>query len=94
MIHRHILDDYQTRIKLIKPEQKEFEQSMLKEVQQNKVKTLAERKTLSENAFDKARELEQKWLKKLEAVNRKHQNRLLYMKFWKNINKAAKLILS
>jgi len=94
LLHRHILDDYQTRINLIKPEQKVFEQSMLNEVQQSKAKTLAERKTFTVNVFVKAGELEQKWFKKLEAVNRKHQNRLLYVQFWKKINKAAKLILS
>ncbi|MHA1973888.1 MAG: C69 family dipeptidase [Candidatus Hodarchaeales archaeon] len=100
VIHRSILRDYETRIKIIRPDIEYFEEQMLKKVKKlrTEIETLSREARLeklaeiSHNAFNEALELESKWLKDLKKVPvQKKTGGFFYRRFWKNENKKAEI---
>ncbi|MHA1331541.1 MAG: hypothetical protein ACTSR2_10735, partial [Candidatus Hodarchaeales archaeon] len=99
-IHRSILLDYETRIKIIQPDIAYFEEQMLKRV--NKVRTeikslskedrLEKLSEISYNAFKEALDLESKWLKDLKKVPvKKKSGGFFYRRLWKKENEKAEI---
>ncbi len=90
IVHRNILKDYATRIKLIQPDQQALEDEMMLEVEKTLDGSVAQRRKLSEKFFIKANELEIHWQERLRGLKNERQNRLLYRLAWKTFNKSAK----
>ena len=90
-LQREISRDYQVRIKVVQDDQKKFESDLIEQVQKAIGAQPETRRAISEVAFQKGDEMENKWYKavKNQPVNRK--NRLLYQMAWKQFDKQAKM---
>ena len=90
-LHREILRDYATRIKLIQPELTTFQDQLLHEISEHRLSPSARRKEISESAFRNASEQESIWLKSVKQVPEVRKNSLLYRKAWQKFNREAKM---
>jgi dipeptidase len=88
-LHREILRDYSQRIRLIRPDQKLIEEELMLEVDRNRNASIHKRRELSEIAFTRAAELEEKWLKTIIPQPIKRSNSFLYRIAWKKFNREA-----
>jgi secernin len=96
-LHRKILEDYQTRLAIIQDDQQDFESRYLSLVSQARSDTSGRSandrtnalRQITEEAFAEARDLESKWLRRIEehSVNRKAG--FLYRRYWADVNKRA-----
>jgi len=90
-IHRAILQDYATRLSLIKPDQERFEVQMYSEVSQNITESFNKRKSISEKYFKMSQDIEATWFQKVSTQQSKHKNKLLYRSAWNKIDDEAKM---
>jgi dipeptidase len=97
-LHRKILEDYSSRIKIIRQDQQDFESRYLKRVLQvqsdikagrlsgNRRETLRQ---VTKEAFEEAEKLESKWLSRIEEQSIQRKPGLFYRRFWDSINRRA-----
>lgn len=97
-LHRLTLLDYQKRINVYRQERNEFEEELFSNVEKvsNQTKPdfdVEKMKTLSENAFEKAKELTETWIKKIEGMEIQSRPKKRYLKRWNKLNRHDKLDL-
>jgi dipeptidase len=90
-VHRRILEDYPTRINIIKEDQQALEDSFFKAFPQIEQKGKREREDFSRECFRKSNELEMRWTQSVRQEKQINRNNWLYSAFWKKMNKFAKL---
>ncbi len=90
-VHRSLLMDYPGRISMIKADQTEFEEEMLKEVSEKSQASYNQRKDISQKAFQKADELESRWFQAVTVDNVHRKNSFLYQSAWKTFNRQARI---
>ena len=88
-IHREILRNYSEKIELIKPEQQNYEEDMLKEVAENLTASFNRRNTISVKYFDQTFQLESGWLSSVKSHSEKGTGGFLYKTAWKKFNAQA-----
>jgi dipeptidase len=100
-LHRKILEDYPSRIRIIRQDQQDFESRYLKRVLQvqsdiragglsgNRTETLRQ---VAKEAFEEAQTLESKWLSKIEEQSIQKRPGFFYLRFWERINRRADMI--
>lgn len=91
-LSREINRDYQTRIRVLHPEQKGFEEKYIDQVGKLAAASAQERRMLSETAFEEADEIEKRWFETVKGMELTRQNRLLYRLAWKKLDAQAKMI--
>ncbi len=97
-LHRKILEDYQSRIKIIRQDQRHFEIEYLTRVFQARSNIDADKLSsdkkailaqITEEAFGEAQRLESKWLIEIERTPIRKKTGLPYRYYWKRINRGA-----
>lgn len=101
-IHRSILEDYQTRIRVIQPDIQHYEEKWIKKVLETITRVTSQPpeqrveilRQLSKAAFDEALEIEKNWINDLRKVPiKKRSGGFYYRKLWKKENKKAEIPL-
>jgi dipeptidase len=101
-IHRAILEDYQTRIRIVTPDIEHYEEKWISKVIDVRSRRNSqpidqfkeELAKLSEEAFAEAREIERNWISALEKVPiRKRSGGFYYRRLWRKENSKAGLKL-
>jgi dipeptidase len=91
-LHRRILEDYASRISIIREGQEDFESTYLKQVSEVVLEIVSGRLSsnrrptlnrITEEAFAKAKKLESEWLNKTEGLPIQKRAGLLYRRYWK-----------
>jgi dipeptidase len=90
-LHREIIKDYASRIKVLEGERAELEAEFLKKESELHGRLAGKRTAFSKECFDKADEVEKKWLNKVKAVPFKHKNHFYYTMAWKKLNEQAEM---
>jgi dipeptidase len=97
-LHRKILEDYSSKIRIIRQDQQDFESRYLKRVLQVQSEIKAGRlsgnrretlRQVTKEAFEEAEKLESKWLSKIEEQSIQRKPGLFYRRFWDSINRRA-----
>ncbi len=97
-IHRKILEDYQSKISVLQDDQQSSESKYLNIVSQlrsniEKGKFPSDRKStlrqITEEAFREAKEIEAKWLRKVEEIPIRRRPSLFYRRYWDKLNRHA-----
>ena len=97
-VHRAILKDYHTRIRIVTPDIEHYEEKWISKVidvrSKRNSQSIDEFKQdlakLSEEAFEEAREIERNWISALEKVPiRKRSGGFYYRKLWRKENSKA-----
>lgn len=88
-LHRAILRDYPSRIKLIHAEQQEIELEFLALARKASKISRSERARISQDCYNKSDKLESTWVGKIKQHKAKTKNTLLYKSAWDKTNKAA-----
>lgn len=90
-LHREVLRNYAQSIRIIRRDQKLFEDEFMVEVERNRNASPNRRRELSETAFTRAAEMEDQWHKAVSSNTQKSRNSLLYRIAWKKFNQEANM---
>lgn len=91
MLHREILKDYATRIKVVSEERDALEEKFRKEVDQLMSASMEKRSRFSETCFAEVDAAEANWLTKVRSQPIHPGNSFYYNSVWKSLNKIAGL---
>ncbi len=91
LIHRAILKDYPTRIKLIADARDELENVFRNAITEIEKKSQKDREQYSETCFKKSDKLESEWVDIFSVQQHAKKTKWLYGNAWKKNNKAAKM---
>lgn len=91
-LHREILRDYATRIKVISESQQQFEKQVHAGVKQFLQSPADARLQFSTEVFRQSFELESNWLSNVRKKGTENQNPFLYKLAWKKLDREAKLL--
>ncbi len=94
LIHRAILRDYQTRIKVIRPLQQQYEQKWLTKIQNLRTEseiTAEQLKRFMTDAIMESLDIERQWLEALKNTPLKKRNGFLYTRYWNKRNQEAQM---
>jgi dipeptidase len=91
-LHRAILRDYPTRIKLIREQQVTFETQAIERVQSAVHTSQSERFALSGEFIRHAEQVEEEWTRKVQAAGVETRNPILYQRAWKKLDTEAKML--
>jgi dipeptidase len=91
-LHRAILRDYPTRIKLIREQQVTFETQAIERVQSAVHTSQSERIALSGEFIRHAEQVEEEWTRKVQAAGVETRSPILYQLAWKKLDTEAKML--
>lgn len=91
-LHRAILRDFPTRIKLIREQQDSFETQSFDRVETTLRATQAQRFALSEELFQQAEQVEAEWTRSVLAARMETRYPFLYQSAWKKLDREAKML--
>jgi len=93
-LHREILRDYATRIKVVHEKQQIFEQEMIEKVSAAQTIPAGPRYELSVSAFREAETIEAHWLTQVYEEQIQNRNSFLYNSAWNQLDREAKMLYS
>jgi secernin len=88
-LHRAILQDYATRIQIIKPKIEELEDGFIQSALELADQSAEERSKFSEIFFKEADEAETEWLKSIKQSPIQNRRGFFHSLAWKNFNRKA-----
>ena len=91
LLHRKILRNYPELIKVVREEFREFELSLLKNIQQTKSDTAIE--IITKESIKKHRQIITKFVDRLPQMDVKPTTGWLFNRYWNHINRQAKIPL-
>ncbi|HFA48031.1 MAG TPA: hypothetical protein ENJ95_03320 [Bacteroidetes bacterium] len=89
LLHREIIKDYQSRIKIIKNKRDIAENELLDLVYNQNKKGIK----ISQTAFDKHQQLIDEWTNEIKNTSIKNPPGYMYRNYWKKLNKRANMPL-
>jgi secernin len=89
-LHRRILQDYPTRIAVVRPRQQALEQELLAEAS---AATRGRQSGITAQAFQRAQEAEEEWLQEIEGLKVERRPGLVFQGYWNAMNRSAGLSL-
>jgi dipeptidase len=89
-LHRRILQDYPTRIAVVRPAQQALEEELRAEAS---AATRRRQLGVTERAFRRAGEAEEEWLKAVEGLEVQRRPGLVFQGYWNAQNRSAGLSL-
>jgi dipeptidase len=90
-LHREVLRNYAQSIRLIRLDQKLIEEEFIAEVERYRNASPNHRREISETAFARAAETENKWHEAVTSRSTNNKNSLLYGIAWRKFNREANL---
>jgi len=93
-LHREILRDYVTRIKVLPEKQNIFEQEMIAQVNAAQTLPVELRNALSVSAFRAAEGIEAQWLDQVQKERIQYRRSFLYKSAWNQLDREAKMLYS
>ena len=89
-LHRRILLDYPARIQVIREEQRALEREFL---ERSASSTGRKRFALTEEAFRRSREAEERWLEVIQNMPLERRPGLVFQRYWSSQNRSAELTI-
>lgn len=91
MLHRAILLDYPTRMKVLRTEREDLQRKFIARVAEGCGKTAAERFAITQACFEEAQASEQRWLEQIQHLSVRQSQKFYSAAAWRGYNRKASL---